>query len=252
MTLVFYDGEEVSDEHNGLRRLFAERPDLVACDMAVLLEPTGQWIEAGCQGTIHTKVTFRGARAHSARPWMGVNAVHRAAPLLARIAATKRRRHGRRPRLPGVAPGRPAGGGDRQQRGARSLRHRREPAVRARLLVRRRARTDQGALRRRRRRRDRQRVTRGGAEPHRPAHPRADRGREPRRAARSSVGPTSRASPSTAFRQSTSARAIQSWPIRRTNASTAPISNTACACCRSSWVSRTDRQIRRCSMTTLP
>ena len=87
VTLVFYDGEEVADEHNGLRRLFAERPDLVACDMAVLLEPTGQWIEAGCQGTIHAKATFHGARAHSARPWMGVNAVHRAAPLLARIAA---------------------------------------------------------------------------------------------------------------------------------------------------------------------
>jgi succinyl-diaminopimelate desuccinylase len=86
VTFVFYDGEEVADEHNGLRRLFAERPDLVACDMAVLLEPTGQWIEAGCQGTIHTKVTFHGARAHSARPWMGVNAVHRAAPLLVRIA----------------------------------------------------------------------------------------------------------------------------------------------------------------------
>ena len=87
VTLVFYDGEEVADEHNGLRRLFAERPDLVRCDMAVLLEPTGQRIEAGCQGTIHTKVTFHGARAHSARPWMGENAVHRAAPLLARIAA---------------------------------------------------------------------------------------------------------------------------------------------------------------------
>ena len=87
VTFVFYDGEEVADEHNGLRRLFAERPDLVACDMAVLLEPTGQWIEAGCQGTIHTRLTFDGARAHSARPWMGVNAVHRAAPMLARIAA---------------------------------------------------------------------------------------------------------------------------------------------------------------------
>ena len=87
MTLVFYDGEEVADEHNGLRRLFAERPDLVAGDLAILLEPTGGWIEAGCQGTIHARVTFHGARAHSARPWMGVNAVHRAAPLLARIAA---------------------------------------------------------------------------------------------------------------------------------------------------------------------
>ena len=86
VTFVFYDGEEVSDEHNGLRRLFAERPELVAGDLAILLEPTGGWIEAGCQGTIHAR-TFHGARAHSARPWMGVNAVHRAAPMLARIAA---------------------------------------------------------------------------------------------------------------------------------------------------------------------
>ena len=87
VTFVFYEGEEVSDEHNGLRRLFAECPELVAGDLAILLEPTGGWIEAGCQGTIHARATFRGARAHSARPWMGVNAVHRAAPMLARIAA---------------------------------------------------------------------------------------------------------------------------------------------------------------------
>ena len=87
VTFVFYEGEEVADEHNGLRQLFAERPELVAGDLAILLEPTGGWIEAGCQGTIHARATFRGARAHSARPWMGVNAVHRAAPLLARIAS---------------------------------------------------------------------------------------------------------------------------------------------------------------------
>ena len=87
VSFVFYEGEEVADEHNGLRRLFAERPELVAGDLAILLEPTGGWIEAGCQGTIHARVTFLGARAHSARPWMGVNAVHRAAPMLSRIAA---------------------------------------------------------------------------------------------------------------------------------------------------------------------
>jgi len=86
-TFVFYEGEEVADEHNGLRRLFAERPDLVEADLAVLLEPTGGWVEAGCQGTIHVRATFDGARAHSARAWMGANAIHRAAPLLARIAA---------------------------------------------------------------------------------------------------------------------------------------------------------------------
>jgi succinyl-diaminopimelate desuccinylase len=87
LTFIFYEGEEIADEHNGLRRLFAERPDLVAGDLAILLEPTGGWLEAGCQGTIHVRATFRGARAHSARPWMGTNAIHRAAPLLARLAS---------------------------------------------------------------------------------------------------------------------------------------------------------------------
>ena len=53
-------------------------------DLAILLEPTGGWVEAGCQGTIHVRATFDGVRAHSARPWMGTNAIHRAAPLLDR------------------------------------------------------------------------------------------------------------------------------------------------------------------------
>ena len=90
MTLVFYEGEEVADEHNGLRRLFAEQPDLVAGDLAVLLEPTGGWIEAGCQGTIHVRATFHGTRAHTARPWMGDNAIHRVAPVLARLRGVRR------------------------------------------------------------------------------------------------------------------------------------------------------------------
>ncbi len=86
VTLVLYDGEEVADEHNGLRRLFAEAPQLVQGDLAILLEPTGGWVEAGCQGTIHVRATFDGVRAHSARPWMGTNAIHRAAPFLDRCA----------------------------------------------------------------------------------------------------------------------------------------------------------------------
>jgi succinyl-diaminopimelate desuccinylase len=86
-TFVFYEGEEVADEYNGLRRIFAERPDLLAADLAILLEPTGGFLEAGCQGTIHARATFNGVRAHSARPWMGVNAIHRAAPFLERCAS---------------------------------------------------------------------------------------------------------------------------------------------------------------------
>jgi succinyl-diaminopimelate desuccinylase len=87
ITIVFYEGEEIADEHNGLRKLFADRPELVAGDLAILLEPTGGWVEAGCQGTIHVRASFDGRRAHSARPWMGTNAIHRAASLLQKLAS---------------------------------------------------------------------------------------------------------------------------------------------------------------------
>jgi succinyl-diaminopimelate desuccinylase len=86
-TFAFYEAEEIADEHNGLRKLFAERPDLVAGDFAVLLEPTDLWLEAGCQGSIRLEATFHGRRAHTARPWQGDNAVYRAAPVLQRLAA---------------------------------------------------------------------------------------------------------------------------------------------------------------------
>lgn len=85
-TFVFYVAEEIAEEHNGLRDLFARTPELVQTDLAVLLEPTDGWVEAGCQGTLHLRATYRGARAHSARPWMGENAIHKASAALGRIA----------------------------------------------------------------------------------------------------------------------------------------------------------------------
>jgi succinyl-diaminopimelate desuccinylase len=87
LTLFWYEGEEVADEHNGLRHLFEVAPELVAGDLAVLCEPTGGWVEAGCQGTLHVRATFTGARAHSARPWMGENAIAKSSPALARLTA---------------------------------------------------------------------------------------------------------------------------------------------------------------------
>jgi succinyl-diaminopimelate desuccinylase len=87
VTLFWYEGEEVAEEHNGLRQVFATAPELLAADLAILCEPTGGWVEAGCQGTVHLRAEFRGARAHSARPWMGENAIGKAAPVLARVAA---------------------------------------------------------------------------------------------------------------------------------------------------------------------
>ena len=87
LTLVCYDNEEVEAARNGLGRVARTRPDWLAADLAILLEPTSGQVEAGCQGTLRAEVTTTGRRAHSARSWLGVNAVHAAAPVLARLAA---------------------------------------------------------------------------------------------------------------------------------------------------------------------
>jgi succinyl-diaminopimelate desuccinylase len=84
---VFYECEEVAWERNGLRPLFELEPWLGEAELALLLEPTANRLELGCLGSLHASVTFRGVPAHSARPWMGENAIHAAAPFLERIAS---------------------------------------------------------------------------------------------------------------------------------------------------------------------
>lgn len=92
VTYVLYAGEEVESRFNGLGIIAGERPELLAGDLAILMEPSNGGIEAGCQGTLRAVVTLPGVRAHSARSWMGENAVHAAAPLLALLAAYVPRR----------------------------------------------------------------------------------------------------------------------------------------------------------------
>ena len=87
LTWIFYDHEEVDSALNGLGRIARTRPELLAADFAVLGEPTGGEVEGGCNGTLRVDVILRGRRAHSARAWMGENAIHRAAPILATLAA---------------------------------------------------------------------------------------------------------------------------------------------------------------------
>jgi succinyl-diaminopimelate desuccinylase len=82
ITFVFYDCEEVDAERNGLLRLARNRPELLQADFAVLMEPTDGVVEGGCQGSMKVEVRTSGQRAHSARSWMGRNAIHEAAAIL--------------------------------------------------------------------------------------------------------------------------------------------------------------------------
>jgi succinyl-diaminopimelate desuccinylase len=86
VTYVFYEAEEIEERYNGLKRLAETRPDLLAGDFAVLMEPSDAGVEAGCQGTLRAEVHLRGRRSHSARSWLGANAIHGAADVLARLA----------------------------------------------------------------------------------------------------------------------------------------------------------------------
>lgn len=86
VTWVFYDGEEVESARNGLGRVARNRPELLDADFAVLLEPSNGVVEGGCNGTLRVDVTARGQTAHSARSWLGHNAIHEAAAILTRLA----------------------------------------------------------------------------------------------------------------------------------------------------------------------
>jgi succinyl-diaminopimelate desuccinylase len=87
ITWMWYDHEEVSAELNGLNRLAAASPELFAGDFAILGEPTRSEIEGGCNGNCRIEVRTFGKRAHSARAWIGHNAIHDAAPILDILAS---------------------------------------------------------------------------------------------------------------------------------------------------------------------
>ncbi len=85
VTYIFYECEEIDDEANGLRRLAQDHPELLEADFAVLMEPSDAGVEAGCQGTLRAHIRTDGERSHSARSWLGRNAIHAAADILMRL-----------------------------------------------------------------------------------------------------------------------------------------------------------------------
>ncbi|SDK93115.1 succinyl-diaminopimelate desuccinylase [Streptomyces indicus] len=92
LTFVFYDNEEVAAHLNGLGKVAEAHPDWLAGDFAILLEGTEGLVEGGCQGTLRVLLKFKGERAHSARAWMGSNAIHRASKAMAALAAYEPRK----------------------------------------------------------------------------------------------------------------------------------------------------------------
>ena len=91
LTFVFYECEEIDSEFNGLRILAESDPELLRADFAILGEPSNGGVEAGCQGTLRAEVRTSGSRAHSARSWLGDNAIHKAAEILNRLATYEAR-----------------------------------------------------------------------------------------------------------------------------------------------------------------
>lgn len=82
---VFYSGEEGPSAGNALEPLLTGHDWLAEAGFAVVLEPCDGEIQIGCNGVVNAVVTFRGHAAHSARPWLGDNAITKAGRWLSRM-----------------------------------------------------------------------------------------------------------------------------------------------------------------------
>ena len=92
VTFVLYECEEIDAVFNGLRKIAEERPDLLEGDFAILMEPSNAVVEAGCQGTLRVDVRATASAPTRRAAGSGVNAIHGAGEILARLNAYEARK----------------------------------------------------------------------------------------------------------------------------------------------------------------
>jgi succinyl-diaminopimelate desuccinylase len=84
---LFFTREELSADESPLPAFLESCSVARESELVIVLEPTDNEIHVGCVGNLNAQLTFRGTSAHSARPWTGENAIHKAAATLAPLAA---------------------------------------------------------------------------------------------------------------------------------------------------------------------
>jgi succinyl-diaminopimelate desuccinylase len=83
---LFFGREEIPITGSALLPALERTPVLRGAALAIVLEPTANELEVGCNGNLSARVTVRGRAAHSARPWLGDNAIHKAIEALGPLA----------------------------------------------------------------------------------------------------------------------------------------------------------------------
>jgi succinyl-diaminopimelate desuccinylase len=91
LAFIFYEREEGPYLESGLGLLMDKVPELKKVKFGIAMEPTDNVVQVGCTGSIHAALHFQGKSAHSARPWQGENAIHRAGPFLGELLALQPR-----------------------------------------------------------------------------------------------------------------------------------------------------------------
>jgi len=84
---LFFTREELAAGESPLPQFFDDCPEIGEAELVVMMEPTDNTIQAGCLGNLNARLIYTGVSAHSARPWLGDNAIHRAIRGLAELAA---------------------------------------------------------------------------------------------------------------------------------------------------------------------